>query len=288
MSDRTFSEDEIARILKRASELELERGKTGYSGKGLTLDEIQTIASESGLDPNYVKKAAEEMSSPESTAANLPVKTVFNGSALVAETWLDYIPDQKSIDTVIADLDHRFQNNKNDFWQMFGFPKTKRNGKIIEWNHTDPFGYYETSILMQPVGQKYRIRLNKRNTSGLSWEHELPLMHTILGAVFLTAILGSSFFLDYLWAGVAVTAVLLVLLYPQLKKYNSRRKQKHIEEAKTLIEEIAFNFTVSEEAIPEKQHAAKSKTSTIKEDDINPVWEETEPGSLKNKLRSKE
>jgi hypothetical protein len=171
MSERTFTEHEIARILKRASELESEKGTSGLSSKGLTLDELASVATESGLDPELIKRAADEITNPDSHIKSAAKKGI-NGTTLFADCWLDFIPNQQSIDTIIADLDHRFRDSNSEFWHLFGKPKTKKKGKIIEWNHKDTWGSFETSILMQPVGKKYRISVNKRSTSGMNWENE--------------------------------------------------------------------------------------------------------------------
>jgi hypothetical protein len=55
--DRRYSENEFALILRKAFELE-ERRTGGERGDGLTLQEIQAVAAEMGLDPASVGRAA--------------------------------------------------------------------------------------------------------------------------------------------------------------------------------------------------------------------------------------
>lgn len=55
-SDRNFSDQQTRKILKKAAELQRKRG-TPESATGLTLEEIQLIAEESGIDPSYVREA---------------------------------------------------------------------------------------------------------------------------------------------------------------------------------------------------------------------------------------
>jgi hypothetical protein len=52
---RRFTDREVALVLKKASELEEVEG-TG-SGGGLTLDDLEQIASEVGISPALIKKA---------------------------------------------------------------------------------------------------------------------------------------------------------------------------------------------------------------------------------------
>jgi hypothetical protein len=57
---RRYSEEEFALILRKASEIQLSRGShTSSPAKtGLTLEEIQSIANEAGIDPEAVSRAA--------------------------------------------------------------------------------------------------------------------------------------------------------------------------------------------------------------------------------------
>jgi hypothetical protein len=64
---RRYSEEEFALILRKASEIQEAPGEgTGrLSGQGLTLDEIQSIAKEAGIDPQAVSRAAALLGSKE-------------------------------------------------------------------------------------------------------------------------------------------------------------------------------------------------------------------------------
>ncbi|NBC85567.1 MAG: hypothetical protein GVY25_05185 [Bacteroidetes bacterium] len=65
---RQYSNDEIQDIFRRAAERQqAAQGKDG--GTGLTLEELQQIAEESGLDPAHVEAAAREVSSGRAEAA---------------------------------------------------------------------------------------------------------------------------------------------------------------------------------------------------------------------------
>jgi hypothetical protein len=55
--DRRYSDNEFSLILRKAFELE-ERRTGGELGDGLTLQEIQSVAAEMGLDPASVERAA--------------------------------------------------------------------------------------------------------------------------------------------------------------------------------------------------------------------------------------
>ena len=58
IGERTYSEDEVAAILKRAVRIDHDRGSTQGA---LTLKELETIARDSGIDPDVVRQAAREI-----------------------------------------------------------------------------------------------------------------------------------------------------------------------------------------------------------------------------------
>lgn len=57
--DRIYSEEEIGRVLKRAADMQGKKPRS--SSYGLSLDEIQELASDSGIDPDLVIAAAMEL-----------------------------------------------------------------------------------------------------------------------------------------------------------------------------------------------------------------------------------
>ncbi len=57
-SDRKFSEEEFALILKTASEIQERPTSAGGGPDGISLDEIRAIAKEVGIDPSAVDRAA--------------------------------------------------------------------------------------------------------------------------------------------------------------------------------------------------------------------------------------
>ena len=60
MSDRRFADREVALVLRRAVELERE-SPSGATTKGVSLEELQDIAREVGIDPGLVTRAVEQL-----------------------------------------------------------------------------------------------------------------------------------------------------------------------------------------------------------------------------------
>ena len=58
LRERTYGEDEVAAILRRAAQLEHDRGP---EGEALNLREIEAVARDAGIDPSAVRQAAREL-----------------------------------------------------------------------------------------------------------------------------------------------------------------------------------------------------------------------------------
>lgn len=58
LGDRTYGEDEVAAILRRAAELESDRAPAVGA---LSLGEIEAVANDAGIDPGLVRQAAREL-----------------------------------------------------------------------------------------------------------------------------------------------------------------------------------------------------------------------------------
>jgi len=66
MTERRFTDKEVALILRRASDLEKRDSSTALtSGRGLTLSDLKEIAAEAGIDPELVSQAVTEMEGPK-------------------------------------------------------------------------------------------------------------------------------------------------------------------------------------------------------------------------------
>ena len=65
MTERRFTDKEVALILRRASDLETRASSAAVaSGRGLTLSDLREIAAEAGIDPELVSRAVTEMEGP--------------------------------------------------------------------------------------------------------------------------------------------------------------------------------------------------------------------------------
>jgi len=83
---RRYSDDEVQRLLKRAAELESQRPSLQARVDGPTLDEIESIASEAGINSALIRQAAMELDSPSGGITVLaPQTSAFLGAPSVFE-----------------------------------------------------------------------------------------------------------------------------------------------------------------------------------------------------------
>lgn len=86
VSSRRYTDEEVKRLLKRAAELESEGPALPARVDGPTLAEIESIASEAGINPGLVRQAARELDSPGGGITVLaPQSSAFLGAPTVFE-----------------------------------------------------------------------------------------------------------------------------------------------------------------------------------------------------------
>ncbi|MCC7074439.1 MAG: hypothetical protein IT383_24240 [Deltaproteobacteria bacterium] len=141
MATRGFSDDEVARILARAAELQMERDK-----RDTDLVDIERAASEAGIDPALVRAAARELD-----GAPPPQRAGYFGP-----TALEY---QIVIDGVVAAEDHERINDA--FQHGFGVPVTaSRLGNSLHWTYINPNGarHLQASVAVRDGRTIVRVR----------------------------------------------------------------------------------------------------------------------------------
>ena len=182
MSDRLFSEEEVAKVIRRAAELEAARARNakGNPNAGLSVNELEEIAAASGLDPELVRQAATELDSGTGAtdAGSTQGKAVIEGNEIYAESWIDTQPDPALIDMLITELNHKHGTSEDDitWWNKLtddypGKARVKRNKYATEWIYTDAWQMSTTRVLFQGRNGRLRIRVSKRDTYGGTWEN---------------------------------------------------------------------------------------------------------------------
>jgi len=160
MAKENYSEKEVARIFKRAAELESKQSNdfdAVEGGPGLSLDELSQIAVDAGLDPENVRKAAGELSPSGQQKTDSQTSTV-KENEVIAEQWVDGDFTDDLADLVIADLNHRYNATHEKVSWMDNImndasldtdqqSKVKRTGKSLEWQKLSEMGTEDIRVL---------------------------------------------------------------------------------------------------------------------------------------------
>ena len=251
MSDHLYSEEEVARLIRRAVELEAERGnrKGVDESQGLSMHDLEKIAADAGIDPELMRRAADELHH-NSTSSRLDETTVVKDTDILAEHWIKATVNSRILDDLILELNHQFGTSQEEItWWNKAF--NDYSGKAIvnktatsaDWKYKDEMSLYTTRVLIQQRGEKLRIRVSKRQAMNLPWNSTTTnttlLFFTALILIPLGAAAGFSV-TNNPWFGIMAGVTLTALLFPLISWTEKRRIKKHVRE----ITEIAENLVL--------------------------------------------
>lgn len=264
MSERIYSKKEIELLFKKAVELESERPLSEKKNweNGLTIGELKNVAAETGLDPDLIELAASEMNVfPENHAKKVHV----DGDEIASEVWLDHKPDKETLDLVVKELNHIYgTTDELNWWEKLwknhkGKAKIDRKPNFTEWIYTSPSGAFFTRVLLQQRGNRFRIRVSKRQINNLDWDSALnTLLMVVLPLTFFLGILGgavSEMLWGMFWPGLGAGIILSLLSYPLLRYID----KKHINEYKSEVDSTIRQLS---ELVMQSNNKNESKSST--------------------------
>lgn len=254
---RLYSDQEISAILKRAGEMQATQSPE--ESHGLSLDELQQIAKEVGLDPRIVAAAAAELehSGVESKASGL----LGAPTSMYIERVLPGEIDDAMMPEVAAKIGKAFG--------MVG--RSGQVGRSLEWTHGSEQMHLQVTVTPQNGQTKVRVIGKYPKVALVIFA---PLM--IMGSMWSWVIpLG-------LGAPAAVVIALglvgLMLCYMGARFGFSRFVRKKERAAETLMREL--------EAMAEAVKPASEKTTTSKPIDIPDKAPESQQQSGKGRVRS--
>lgn len=177
---RRYSEDEFALILRKASEIQLSDGvvQGGATTGGLTLDEIQSIATEAGIDPEAVTRAASIMGALEWDEKVSLVSAIFGGPS---KFHLDCeIPGRLPPEEMGRILEHirRAAEHQGEASEVLGGVEWKTVGELSAIN-----------VNISPRGDSTSVQIvGDRNAAGA-----LSFVFPMMASAILVGALGASF-----------------------------------------------------------------------------------------------
>lgn len=150
MTDRRYSEAEVAEIFKRAAEAQQTARRQLPTGEGMTLAALQEIGGEVGIPPELVAQAAQGIDRAGSPTGRrvlgLPLgvgRTVELGRKLTDEEW----------DHLVVDFRETFQARG----------QVRQDGSLRQWTN----GNLQALLEPTPTGDRLRLRTMNGNARGL-------------------------------------------------------------------------------------------------------------------------
>lgn len=203
-----FNRDEISKILKRAAELE-HQNKDGDEGEGLTLEELQQVSKDVGINPKFINQALVELQSvDERGASNLL------GGPFTYQT--QTMADRPINDEDWEDIVTQIRNIHG------GIGRTSKLGKTYEWEQRKrEVGYIQISI--SPKKDHSRIHLSA------NYRYYALLVYMFAGIFSLMAsgILLDEFALSFMANLIAVPVIVLSLFTGARFYLSGWMKRKH-------------------------------------------------------------
>ncbi len=266
--NKVFSEEEIQRIIKRATELQKkESNSKEEKDSGLTMDELLSIGEEAGLDVQYLKTAALEVRDQKIIRHSGITDThIFEEREFGTEA-----PEDLVWDDVIAELTHHFGGD------TFGSTKEHRQKK--EWTHTSVSGI-ETIVSLNNRGDQSKLRLSQRVglgsplTEGISYGAILAFLLTVVGmAIFEPSVATATMMGAGLWGMSSLLVYTLDVAWRKRKLTNlGALADKILDQLPSSIQEV-------------KKKVSNTNTSTIEIESEEVYGEEKGDDGLKNKLK---
>ena len=231
--NRTYTEKEIAKLLERTAQLQADDVRDEQpSTSGLSLSELETIASEAGLDPEYLHRAALEIESTgkkgfqNRTATHIHTQR-FLSQELTEDVW----------EELVFELRRSFASNSSiDMTGLgsFGNGVVEQIGRSREWRHTSPMGVH-TSVLLRPYKEGTRIEMSQKVGAGSPKSEAIGygFLLSILPAFILAVIFGKS-----LLVGAASFTAFMAMLVPLVYLLDMRWRDKKLANLESVAERL--------------------------------------------------
>lgn len=221
-SGRQYSEAEIAQLLRRATELQ--NLDEGSRGAGLSLEDVEQIALETGIDPTYVRAAAADL-------LRVPVTAGKKGFHILGAPI--YLDAERTVDGTLTDeVWAGIADELSRTYRTSG--RSQAVGAGREWTYGGARSLREVRVSATPVKGKTRIRI----TEEFGREAFLNFFMPIYGfAVIMGLLVGRGFGMGP-EVGIPIVIALVATLFLGLRMVFSTRIRKREQRHQELLDRI--------------------------------------------------
>ena len=253
MPDRVFTEEEVREIVRRASEQQAEDAERRQAREhGLTLADLERLGEEVGLEPAYLRAAADAVQSGRRPVVQTETQT---DTHLVVERRIDTPFTPEAWEDTVAMLRQRFGLDMGTWYGNNSGGRVEQVGRAHEWTHINQWGT-ETRVSVSERDGQTRLLLSQRvghaspKVEGIGYGAGIGFLVGLMGLGAGEMVGGSGALL-----ALVLTLMLLVTLVaaPTITHLDKRWRAKKQDRLKSLAAEIERTF--AEAAPAENAHA---------------------------------
>ncbi len=226
---RHYSEEEVGRILKHATELQQADeagGPGGDEDDGMTLATLQEVAAEAGIEPRYIRLAAARVDSPEASG----IGTALAGTPLAirAERVIPGNLPEEDYERIVGEIESATRADGN--WTAIG--------RTLTWR--DHHGFFEVTVVSRNSETRIRAKHKLYGWAGILFGLGVGLVGIgigTMGVAFGMGVLGSPLFAALFPIG--ITGGLYVAMRRAMKSMGRARRAQMEGLADRLADRIA-------------------------------------------------
>ncbi|MEO0556632.1 MAG: hypothetical protein AAF170_00470 [Bacteroidota bacterium] len=245
---RTYSEREVAAIIERAVERQAETDQM-EGAPGLTLEEIEKLGQEAGIDPAHLRAAAQEMGTRGRTYAGTSGMT---RTHVHVERWVDGPLIEEAWEDTVAHLRQHFGAEMNAMMGMGG-AEVQQVGQSHEWTHTSSLGV-QTRVTVSPRGDRTRLRitqlvgLSSTRVEGIGYGSLIALVGALIGGGIGSAIVDGP--LGAIPGMVIAFILTLAVAAPLVTRLDEKWRAKKLRQLGELADELAPMLATDTASVP--------------------------------------
>jgi hypothetical protein len=252
MPDRVFTEEEVKEIVRRASEQQAEDAERREARRhGLTLDDLERLGAEVGLDPVYLRRAADEVKTGRRAVTETETQT---DTHVIVERRIDRPFTPEAWEDTVALLRNQFP----------GESRVEQVGHAQEWLYTNPMGTGTTRVSATDRDGQTRLILSQQVGSvspkrgSIGYGVALGLALGVIGGIPVANTLDSIWAFLLVW--LVVTLVTALLASPIIRRWGDRWREGKMQKLKDLATDIEQVF---EEVTPRSTEQAASSNAAL-------------------------
>jgi hypothetical protein len=236
MTERRYSDEEVAQIFDRATEAQKSTLPAARSAEGLSLAELQEVGKEVGLPPELVARAARSLDAKGKPEGRMVVGLEVGVGRTVE---LDRPLTEAEWNRLVVDLRETFDAPG----------KVSEHGQFKQWTN----GNLQALLEPTPTGQRFRLKTFKASAMGMmrAGLGMLGVTSAILTVLYLR---GQPFFAGGLWPTFFVGLGLLVVGALQVPGWAKLRKRQ--------IEELTERLAIAVASSPADDSAKRNPGSS--------------------------